>query len=198
MPEVKARRETPEKAWTRLQREFETAETPNCVRAVGMDAGDGYRIVATNGHWALCEKGKGQRFGGCIGDASNHQRIILNNPELHLALRRAATCADPRSHCVGLVGLPGGVGVYSGDSVAEFTEIVEGASFNGHFNIDVEYMEPVLGVWPMALFVHKENPHRRAVMLEPADNPQWRYVVMPLQRDTLEEAKRGFKDYAAI
>jgi hypothetical protein len=196
MPEVKARRETPEKAWTRLQREFETAETPDCVKAVGMDAGDGYRIVATNGHWALCEMGKGQP-GGYIGDTSNHQRVILNNPELHLALKRAATCAGPRNHCVGLVGLPEGIGVYSSDSEAEFAEIVEGPSFSGHFNIDVKYLEPVLGVWPMALFVHKENPHEHAVMLEPADNPQWRYIVMPLRSGTLEDAEERFKDYAA-
>jgi DNA polymerase III sliding clamp (beta) subunit (PCNA family) len=196
---VKANQETPEKAFARLLKAFKTDDTSkHCMSVIGADCGDGFKIAATNGHWAICEKGQGSSSTHSVASAKDHKRVLLTNSELHNAVKRAETAADKRSHYVGLVGLETGIGVYASTSdEVEFTEIVDGpAGSDWHFGVNVEYLEPVLGVWPMALYVHKKEPDSYAIMLEPADNPQWRFVLMPYRGDSLKDAQAKFKGYA--
>src|SRR5262245_50302735 len=169
MPDVRARQETAEKALARLKKEYtmDADAARSCVEQVGRNVADGYYVVATNGHWALLEKGEGNnpaKGSEWLGATKGYFKIVLDNPELHNAIKRAKTMMNERSKAIGLIGLTDTIGVYSECDAGEFTETV-GENVYGsitmvrpwHTQLSYEYIEPLLGYWPMAMWFKDEK-----------------------------------------
>jgi hypothetical protein len=182
----KPRIETSEKALVRLRKECtKKMVEPRCISTVGRDCGDGYVLVATNGHWALLEP-KAQNTGligigtsSMFGDVSKSIPNKLYDPELYCAVERAAVMADERSKTVNVCGLVDTIALYSSDSaVGDFVETVDcqvTAAFS--FACDHDYLLMVLGCWPLTMYYRDEES---AVVFEPLDK-SWRFVLMPMR-----------------
>lgn len=190
----KPRIETSIKAFERMRKECTAQVTASkeerCTRMVGQSACMGYRIVATNGHWALIEPGQGknEHASPYIGEIKGHKASTLQDAELWNVLQCAEIMSDERSRTVALMMLePNTVTVYAANSdVGEYigtasgkTDTVWACSF------DWKYLELVLGCWPLTVWVKDEES---AAVFEPADK-SWRFVLMPM-RGELDAVKK--------
>jgi hypothetical protein len=205
MTEPKARVETEARALVRLKKECLTPDDlgGRGTRGLGKFHAQGYVMTSTNGHWALLEyrdmgtlpKSDEQAY---LRISKDHKPVKLDNPELHNAIKRAKTMMDTRSRAIGLVSLSIGlVGVHSSDSDAgEFTETVE-EKIKGNLTsklwgvtLDYNYLEPVLGCWPLTLWIKDDES---ALILEPVGK-SWRMVIMPLRGTPAPEMRKRFAE----
>lgn len=183
----KPRIETSTKAFERMKKECTAQVTENRTKALtGQDACKGYRIVATNGYWALIEQGKGN--GGkydWLGNIDKYKASTLADPELWNILQCASIMSDERSCMVHVMSLAANtVTVYANHSdIGEYIGTANGA--NGRtettlaFTANWKYLEIVLGTWPLTVWFKDEES---AVVFEPYDK-SWRFVLMPMPGD---------------
>ena len=180
MVNPKARVETSVKALERLKKEF--LSDPGHAQYLGRSDGKGYVMTATTGDWALMELGEGK--GDLIpflAPSEGHGSTWIGDPEFHNAVKRASIMADERTNAIHLLAENGVITLSSTDpDVGNFSETLPASvskSWQASFNVD--YLEPVLGVWPLRVWVKDgESP----VMFEPADG-SWRFVIMPLREE---------------
>lgn len=189
----KPRLETSAKALIRLRKDC-LGHTD--VRYTGRAASGGYKIAATNGHWALLEPGAGtEPATHYIGNLKGYHPVQLHDPELFNALERASLASPERSKSVTLMMLDADhVAVYAQDpDFGEFMETVGCKSEHAWaFNVDWTYLEMPLGCWPLTLWF---KDHNSAVVFEPADQA-WRFVLMPM-RGGPELVKKRVREWLA-
>src|SRR5204862_2303756 len=110
--EWKARKEKASQAAQRFKKSIEEANRKNNETRVqphyGKEHGQGWILTATDGHRALFERGQG------IGKAENglnftetgfphYEEAFCDDPELHLAVKRALVMASERDNKIRLV-----------------------------------------------------------------------------------------------
>lgn len=177
----KPRIETSSKSFERMKRDCtKVMDEERCKQMTGRDCGDGYRMVATNGHWALIERGKGTGVLMPISKGDKHTtKVILSDPEFYCALNRAEVMADERSRTVTLLGKGERAWLYSSHSdMGDFMEHVP-ATTNKPWGVclNLDYLRMTLGCWPLTMWFRDEE---NAVVFEPSDGA-WRFVVMPFR-----------------
>ncbi len=186
LPALKPREETPADTFERLKvaidKRMAKDTYKNVSRYVGRTVWDGWRIASTDGHMALIERGEGTGPAFPVIDISQtHIVASFDNPEFHLAVKRALVMCDERSDKVRLISAPGSVTITSADpQMGTFDESLQVNSGEfWHVAIDGKYLECALGSWPMAFWYRDvDSP----VMLEPFDS-SWRLVIMPIKDD---------------
>lgn len=162
----------------------------NVTRFISRPCADGWKIETTDGHTALLTRGPAEGPYCNVFDAWKEKaRLVcsIDNPEFHLALKRALVMADANeSHKVRLVARPGTLELSSEDpQLGSFDEtLTVNTCERWHVTLNGRYLEDVCGSWPLSVwYVDAES----AVMFE-AEDGSWRYVIMPY--------KESFDPYA--
>jgi hypothetical protein len=199
MPALKPRIETPgatgfSKAFERIKDSIQKRMLKNARANFGRYNGtpclDGWEIVSTDGKTALLKPGAGVGTRTPILDiwAGAARKVgLLDNPEFHLALKRAALMVDERAPRVRLIGNPGELRITSehgepvrqtaGNDAGDFEETLPVTSWEPwHVAINPEFLEPMCGAWPLTVWYAGDT---NAIVFE-ADDLSFRYVVMPL------------------
>lgn len=193
MPPLKARVDKDSsKAFERIQGRVEkTAGTQSYTKgqpAKGRTCTKGWELVTTDGERALIIPGDGTGEPmASIGDIKGYQRTTIADPEFQLAVKRAAVMAHPRTNTVMLTCKAGTLTLESQDpDCGSFDETlsVVGKSSAWRVALNVDFIEPLLGTWPLTVWVKDKDS---AVVFEPQDK-SWRYVVMPMRADWPKEA----------
>lgn len=194
MPALKPRMEESAATFERLKASIEkqTGKLPNEQTAafVGRPCiDDTWHIVATDRYRALLLRGPGNGEHCTMFDQwKDKARLVcsLDNPEFHLALKRARVMAEDREPVIRITGTPGHVEVSSehaepagqrdNNDAGSFEEVLEMNNCESwEIGLNYNYAEPVCGSWPLSMwFADKKSP----VMFESEDTT-WRYVVCP-------------------
>ncbi len=184
MPALKPRVESAGKVLERLKKDIEksiskldTLDMEKCRQRAGQAAAEGWRIVVTDGHRALLEPADAGQGAYPAGSTTDYSYAVIENMEFHLTVKRALVMAG-KYNAVQLACQSGVLAVSSSDEEGGFDETMDiMATGDWHIALNGTYLEPVLGVWPLSMWV---KDSKSAVVFEP-DDSTWRYVVMPLQ-----------------
>jgi len=186
---LRAREDGDLKTFERLKSEIEKRaaadKVRNLERYIGRPCGDGYHVVATDGHTALCQLGPGtgedsdifkQTFADC------RKVCTISDPEFHLALKRSLTVQPENSRKVRLIGTPGKLSLTSYDKdwehPAEFEETLNSDNAETWYAaFDPKFLEHMCGAWPIAVLYQ----HEAAAAVFEFGNGLFRYVVMPIR-----------------
>lgn len=197
MPALKAREESSTKTFERLKASIDkrASRDPsrNMERFTGRPCMPGWYIVATDGHRALLGRGEGTGERVPTFDKlqeTAHIVCSIDDPEFHLALKRALVMTEENQSKVRLIGCPGLLALSSahgepygqrdGNDAGDFEEtLTVNSGSNWRVAIDANFVEPACGSWPLVVW-HSDQDS--AVMFEPQDS-SWRYVVMPIRDD---------------
>lgn len=200
MPLLKPRVETEAKGLARIRKAY--VSDPGMATQLGRGTG-GYGTIATNGHWALLERGKQTHFANPIdflAPSRQHKAVRIVNPEFQLALKRADVMADELYRVVLMWGNRDSLTVYSehkpdkytvdkkgkrvempkGNDLGSFDEtLVDGIEAEREWQIalNVDYIEPLLGTWPLTMWIKDAESN---LVFEPADK-SWRFVLMGIR-----------------
>ncbi len=181
-PTPKPRRESVS-AWSnRLAKSIKSFDD-RCQRVIGRGFGDNYRIVATDGHRALCTLDPSAEplpIGAASTDGDAHVSV---GDSLFLAVKRAkAVTAGRRVKSVHLSICDGRLYVtvpdFDGVGSCEFVDVDKGAAQSSAFVLSIDYLLPVFGR-PIVMS-YRPNHDDRAIKFTTTDLA-WRYVVMPMR-----------------
>jgi hypothetical protein len=192
LPALNPRMEVPAKTFERLtdsiHKRAEKDHVKNFARFGGRPCFDNWTIVTTDGHTALLDHSPNQlrkHERTVVFDAFKEKaRLVcsIDNPEFHLAVKRALITSDERCPVVLVIGNAGQITLTSVDPVnlASFEETIP---VNGvdqfHFAINGDFLESVCGSWPLSVwFADNET----AVMFE-SEDASFRFVVMPMKAE---------------
>lgn len=177
MKPLKARTEASAKSFDRMKKECAEQTKDNKHAAMtGRPCADGYKLVNTNGHWALLERGEGVgQPMAFIGDLKGYRATFLDNPEFYLAIQRAAIAAALNQVQIRASAERQEITITSKSEGCEFDETLRATvTTNWTLAINCEYLTTALGSWPLTLWVKDTDS---AVVLEPASR-EWRFVIM--------------------
>ena len=160
---------------------------------INRPAYDGLRIVATDGCVALLDRGPAAGEHCDIFDtAKSRAKLVCSilDPEFHLALKRAALMANPRTRALHLFAANDQLVISSsheaemalGNDAGDFEETLDCStegSESWYATLDYRYLEPMCGSFP--LFVWYTGP-THPVIFESAKG-DWQYIVMPIADD---------------
>jgi hypothetical protein len=203
LPPYQARIETTGKALERMRKECTAAALKEAKAAQESQAGkacpDGFRIVATNGHWALLEKGEGTgKPLDWLGSLKGCSMAVIETPEFWHAVQRARVMADERSQMAQIrADLLGHMWLYSSNSdsdfdAGDFVERIPTIQCDREWQVGLncKYLEIPLGSWPITVWVKDSESQ---VVFE-AKNRSWRFVIMPM-RGGFEGLEKAVKEY---
>jgi DNA polymerase III sliding clamp (beta) subunit (PCNA family) len=145
---------------------------------------DSWTMTATDGYTALLSHGpaEGERMPAFDSFKASARLVCsIDNPEFHLAVKRALVMADPRSNVLRIIGNAGQVTLTSEDSsLGSFEETIP---VNGvdqfHFAINGDFLESACGSWPLSVWFADDST---AVMFE-SEDASFRFVVMPIKHE---------------
>ncbi len=178
------------KTFERLKASIEkrAGEQRGMKNIIGCPVMEGWQVAATDGHRALLTRGEGTGDKVPLFDTDKAHIVACLESEFHLLLKQSLIMADERSSMVRFIGTDGQLALSSThEEPAGQRDGNDSGSFEGsiesncetpwHIALNGNYVEPVCGTWPLAVwFTEPES----AVMFEPLDS-SWRYVVMPFK-----------------
>lgn len=181
-PEPKARKDKPGKTLERIKASIDKAasrhDNPDrCKGLVGRPAAIGFQVHATDGHRALLVPGFGDGPAWAnVGDTKGYRLAIVDNPEFHLALKRALVMTD-NTPLVRLICKDGILTVKSQCDDGTFDETIHLiATSDWRIALNGTFLEIALGSWPLHVWVNNQN---EPLIIEPSDR-SWRYVGIPV------------------
>ena len=197
MPALKAREDKPGETVARLKAMIEksVSKKPRThpEAFINRPAYDGLRIVATDGCVALLDRGPATGEHCDIFDtAKARAKLVCSilDPEFHLALKRAAVMADPKTRALHLFAANDQLVISSsheaemalGNDAGDFEETLDCStegSESWYATLDYRYLEPMCGSFP--LFVWYTGP-KDPIIFESAKG-DWQYIVAPIRNE---------------
>jgi hypothetical protein len=180
--EPKPRRES-QRAWSERIIKTINGSDPRCNAVLGKHFGDGYAIIATDGHRALCRLQPGEPGPMLMASVTDHASITVG-PDLFMALKRARAVTLGRRTRSAVLSICSGrlyVSVSDQDGIdsAEWIDVGSEAIETSGIILDIDLMLAGLGRPEMRLW-YRPNAWDVPIKIE-TDDREYRYVLMPMR-----------------